>query len=103
MTPFSISSPKPAETAEGIKINLNDHGRTTLTTNFGLSESFAKDLIKERNKNGSFTSIELIESRMEKYYKAENVPKDSKKFDDLYDQTDILRKKTTPPSNLEIK
>lgn len=35
---------------------------------FGFSETFSRELIDERNKNGNFISLPLIKKRMEKYY-----------------------------------
>lgn len=94
--------PEPSENVDDVKFNLNEHGRPTLMKEFGLSETFAKELIDERNKNGNFTSSRSIEERMEKYYLNKGYSKESNKFDNLYDQVDILKTKLRLP-NLELK
>jgi hypothetical protein len=99
--PFA-SLHEPAETVDGVKFNLNEHGRTTLMSQFGLSETFARELIKERNKNGNFVSVLAIEDRMQRYYLDKGYSENSDKIDGLYDQIDILKAKIKLP-NIEIK
>ncbi|MFY7843746.1 hypothetical protein [Chryseobacterium gambrini] len=94
--------PEPSETVEGVKFNLNEHGRPTLMKEFGLSQTFAIELIDERNKNGNFENFSSIEKRMEKYYLDKGYSKNSDKFDNLYDQIDIIKAKLRLP-NLELK
>ena len=99
--PF-INLPEPSENVDDVKFNLNEHGRPTLMKEFGFSETFARELIDERNKNGNFISLPLIEKRMEKYYLDKGYSKNSDKFDNLYDQIDILKAKLKLP-NLELR
>jgi hypothetical protein len=65
--PFN-NLPEPSENVDDVKFNLNEHGRPTLMKEFGLSETFARELIDDRNKNGNFENFSSIEKRMEKYY-----------------------------------
>ncbi|SDM18462.1 hypothetical protein [Chryseobacterium taihuense] len=92
----------PSETVDGVKFNLNEHGRPTLMKEFGLSQTFVIEVIDERNKNGNFTSTRSIEERMEKYYLDKGYSKNSGKFDNLYDQIDIIKAKLKLP-NLELR
>jgi len=94
--------PKPSENVDDVKFNLNEHGRPTLMKEFGLSETFARELIDERNRNGNFANTRSIEQRMEKYYLDKGYSKNSDKFDNLYDQIDIIKAKLRLP-NLELK
>ncbi len=96
--------PLPAETAEGVTFNLNEHGRPTLVRQFGLSETFARDLLAEKDKTReNFKNVEDIEERMEKYYSGKGYPKNSSKFDKLGENIDALEAKRESNSNLIIE
>lgn len=93
---------EPAETVDGVKFNLNEHGRPTLMREFKLSETFSRELIDERNKNGKFESVEEIDDRMKKYYLAKGHSESDAKIDNLDSITRALTRTLNSDKNLEI-
>ncbi|MFC7349001.1 hypothetical protein ACFQO9_19965 [Chryseobacterium zhengzhouense] len=98
------------EVEGGILVGIKGTGKTAdgsafvkaLGESAQTSETFAKELIDERNRNGNFANTRSIEQRMEKYYLDKGYSKNSDKFDNLYDQIDIIKAKLRLP-NLELR
>ncbi|MEQ8540644.1 MAG: DUF4157 domain-containing protein [Coleofasciculus sp. D1-CHI-01] len=61
-------------------ISINNSGEHNIAEACGCSTTFARELVKERNKNGDFSSIIDVEARMEDYWNNELKQKQGNPF-----------------------
>ena len=65
---FSFTITKPADKIDDVIINLNDIGRPTIITQFGVDRSFAQDILDARNEYGKFSNITDLINKISKLY-----------------------------------
>jgi len=98
---YPFTQAQPPETVAGVKFNLNEIGRPTMMTQFGVAHDFALDLLEVRKK-GKFSDLIDIEDRLSDYYESNNIDKGNVKWKNLDNAIAILENKLKQ-NNLVIK
>jgi hypothetical protein len=99
---YPFTQAAPPETAKGVKFNLNEVGRPTMITQFGVTYTFVLEVLEAKNKFGTFSDLTDLVNKITLLYNKNGYDKSHKKWSTLKEERKKLRIALSN-SQLEIK